>query len=138
MGVSRRSRAPAADVESASELRPAQLCNELLLALEAAEGRRKRRARNTTADSIGLELKRQLLEEIVQADPETEDFEGWLLQRCLSVGAAEGPVRAMAMSIWDEWRLAAATGDFRSWLARGAPSDDREPPSQDQERTNDR
>jgi hypothetical protein len=30
----------------------------------------------------------------------------------------------MALSIFEEWRLANAADDFRDWLARGAPSDD--------------
>ena len=107
-------------------LRPAQICGELLAALEASEGRRKRRARDTTPDTIGLRIKRELLEQVVQADPAPEDFEAWLLQRCLDAGVADGPVRAMALSIWDEWRLAGTTDDFRRWLGDGAPSDDRE------------
>ena len=102
------------------------VCAELLGALEASEGRRKRRVRDTTADSIGLQIKRDLLEAAVAADPSPEDFEGWLLDRCGDAGAAEGPVRAMALTIWDEWQLAAASTDFRRWLAQGAPSDDRE------------
>ena len=106
--------------------RPAQICAELLEALQASEGRRKRRARDTTADSIGLAIKRALLEEVVRADPDPNDFEGWLLERCLAEGVADGPVRSMAMAIWDEWRLAAASDDFRRWLSDGAPSDDRE------------
>ena len=113
---------------AAKELRPAQLCRELAIALEASEGRRKRRMRDTTPDAIGLQLKRELLEEVVRADPDPADFEAWLLQRCLDAGVANGPLRAMALSIWDEWRLAGATDEFRSWLAQGAPSDDREVP----------
>ena len=106
--------------------RPAQICAELLEALQASEGRRKRRVRDTTADAIGLRIKRELLEEIVRADPDPNDFEGWLLERCLAEGPADGPVRAMAMTIWDEWQLTAASDDFRRWLSNGAPSDDRE------------
>ncbi len=113
-------------MDASNELRPAQLCRELLAALEASEGRRKRRVRDTTADAIGLQIKRDLLEEVARADPDPDDFEGWLLERCLAEGLADGPVRAMAMTIWDEWRLAAASDDFRRWLSQGAPSDDRE------------
>lgn len=116
----------ATDPPPAEEPRPRQLCGELLAALDASDGRRKRRFRDTTPDSIGMRIKRALLEEIVQVDPEPAAFEGWLVQRCLQAGAADGPVRAMALSIWDEWRLAATTREFRDWLARGAPSDDRE------------
>ena len=108
------------------EPRPGTLCGELLTALEASDGRRKRRMRDTTPDSIGMRIKRDLLEEIVQADPEPAAFEAWLVQRCLQAGTADGPVRAMALSIWDEWRLAATTLEFRRGLAEGAPSDDRE------------
>ena len=110
----------------AEGLRPAQLCGELMAALEASEGRRKRRARNTTADSIGLQIKQDLLEEVVRADPDPADFEGWLLERCVTEGLSDGPLRAMALTIWEEWRLAESTGEFRHWLAAGAPSDDRE------------
>ena len=109
-----------------TDITPAVVCRELLAALDASEGRRKRRARNTTADAIGLEIKRELLDEIVRADPAPDDFEGWLVERCLREGPADGPVRAMALVIWDEWRLAGTTEEFRRWLAEGAPSDDRE------------
>src|SRR5438105_15814771 len=109
-------------------LTPAELCRGLLGALEGSEGRRKRRARNTTADAIGLEIKRTLLEAVVREAPATEDFEHWLMARCLAEGPSDGPLRAMALSIWDEWRFAAATVGFRTWLANGAPSDDRAAP----------
>ena len=109
-------------------MRPAEICRELLETIEASEGRRKRRMRDTTADAIGLQIKRELLEEIVQADPEAEEFEGWLLQRCLAEGPSDGPMRAIAITIWEEWQLTKASGDFRRWLADGAPSADRELP----------
>jgi hypothetical protein len=110
-------------------MRPAEICQELLETIEASEGRRKRRSRNTTADAIGLQIKRDLLEEIVRADPEADDFEGWLLERCLAEGPSDGPLRAIAITIWEEWQLTRASGDFRRWLAEGAPSEDRETPS---------
>jgi hypothetical protein len=110
-------------------MRPADICRELLETIEVSEGRRKRRVRDTTADSIGLQLKRTLLEEIVSADPEAGDFEGWLLERCLAEGPSDGPMRAIALTIWEEWQLTRASGDFRRWLAEGAPSEDRESPS---------
>ena len=110
-------------------MRPAQVCRELLETIEASEGRRKRRLRDTTADSIGLQLKRELLEEIVLADPESDAFEGWLLDRCLAEAPADGPLRTIALTIWEEWQLSNASGDFRQWLAEGAPSADRDTPS---------
>ncbi|HEX7118368.1 MAG TPA: hypothetical protein VF212_06250 [Longimicrobiales bacterium] len=107
-------------------VRPGELCRELLAALEASEGRRRRRKRDTTPDAIGLSIKRELLEAAVADDPAPEDFEGWLLDRCLARGPGGGAVRAMALSIWEEWRLVRSSPGFRAWLAQGAPSDDRD------------
>jgi hypothetical protein len=82
-----------------------------------------------------MTIKRRLLEETVRDDPDPDDFEGWLLERCLSAGdcaggsdagwpTATGPVRAMALDVLAEWRLAQRSAVFRSWLEQGAPSDD--------------
>jgi hypothetical protein len=104
--------------------RPAKVCGLLLAALEASEGRRRRRKRNTTPDSLGMAIKRRLLEETVRSDPEPDDYEGWLLERCLTSEDPSGPVRAMAMDILADWHLARSSSAFRIWLDRGAPSDD--------------
>jgi len=107
-------------------LRPAVVCGALLGALEASEGRRRRRKRDTTPDAIGMSLKRQLLEQAVLSDPEPDCFEAWLLERCLSSEmASTGAMRAMAQEVLAEWRLTAASVQFRDWLAAGAPSEDR-------------
>jgi hypothetical protein len=117
--------APGDDPRS-TRVRPAAVCRALLAALEASDGRRKRRHRDTTPDALGMAVKRDLLEAAVRADPEPEAFESWLLEQCwamagdVSVGAA----RAMALDIASECRLAAESPAFRGWLASGAPSDD--------------
>ncbi|HEX7126052.1 MAG TPA: hypothetical protein VF406_09775 [Thermodesulfobacteriota bacterium] len=105
-------------------LRPAAVCRRLLAALDAAEGRRRSRKRDTTPDAIGLAIKRALLEEIVAADPDPEALEAWLLARCTAEATGEGAWRAMARDVLAEWRLAVESRDFGEWLARGAPSDD--------------
>jgi hypothetical protein len=108
-------------------MRPAHVCRGLLAALDAAEGRRRRRQRDTTADAIGLAIKRELLEGVVADDPEPAAFEAWLFERCLDAatnGPSFGAARAMALDILAEWRLAGAAPDFGDWLERGAPSDD--------------
>jgi hypothetical protein len=105
-------------------LRPAEICRRLLAALDASEGRRRRRKRDTAPDAIGMAIKRGLLEETVRADPDPGAFEGWLLERCLTGPVASGPVRAMALDVLAEWRLAQSSEVFRSWLEQGAPSDD--------------
>ena len=105
-------------------LRPAEFCRQLLATLDASEGRRRRRKRDTTPDAIGLAIKRELLEGAMRDDPEPQDFEGWLLHRCLAAESGMGGRRAMALEVLHEWRLAAGSPSFRGWLRQGAPSDD--------------
>jgi hypothetical protein len=111
---------------SEGNFRPADVCRALLAALEGAEGRRKRRKRDQTPDAIGLAIKRQVLESVVQDDPDPEKFEGWLLEYSQRDEGApiSGAVSAMARAVLEEWRLAHLMGDFKTWLDRGAPSDD--------------
>lgn len=106
--------------------RPADVCRALLAALEASEGRRRSRKRDQTADTIGLAVKRTLLQKVVDDDPTADDFEQWLLDypaRCERPDLV-GPATAMARAVFEDWRLAHALGEFRHWLEQGAPSDD--------------
>src|SRR3954468_5869747 len=105
-------------------MRPAEICSRLLAALDASEGRRRKRKRNTTPDSIGMALKRTILEETVRHDPDPDAYEGWLLERCITPDGPSGPMRAMALDVLSDWRLAQASVAFQSWLEQGAPSDD--------------
>jgi hypothetical protein len=100
---------------------------KLLEALEASDGRRKRRKRDQTADTLGIAIKRSLLESAVADDPDPDAFERWLVERTLSAtpDVSVGAVRAMALDVLTEWRLACNFPDFDSWLEAGAPSDDR-------------
>jgi hypothetical protein len=107
-----------------SIMRPAQICSQLLAALDASEGRRRRRKRNTTPDSVGMAIKRTLLEETVRQDPDPDGYEEWLLERCLTSAEPSGPMRAMALDIMSDWCLAQTSVLFRNWLDQGAPSDD--------------
>ena len=107
-------------------LTPAELCRGLLGALDASEGRRRRRSRNTTADSIGLAIQRDLLEAVARESPAAADFERFLMERCIAAGESDGATRAMALSIWQQWQLAAEAESYGVWIAAGAPSDDRD------------
>jgi hypothetical protein len=111
---------------SPEAFRPADICRALLAALDAAEGRRRKRKRDQTPDAFGLAVKRDLLQRAVAADPAPEAFEEWLLNYPLTCTTPElhGPALAMARAVFDEWRLAHVLGEFRRWLAHGAPSDD--------------
>jgi hypothetical protein len=111
-----------------NEARPADVCRGLLDALDATEGRRRRRKRDTTPDAIGIGIKRALLAAAVRDDPAPEAFEAWLLERSLEAhyGASVGAVRAMAREVLQEWRLARLAPSFQQWLEAGAPSEDAE------------
>lgn len=104
-------------------LRPGVFCRQLLAALAASEGRQRRRKRDQTADSIGLGLRRELLEQAAVDDPEPARFEEWLLRQSLTAEAS-GPVRALAAQILDEYRVVLHDPDLARWLAEGAPSAD--------------
>ena len=117
----------AQDGGSTRDVRPGTVCARLLAAMEGSEGRRKRRKRDTTPDAVGLGIKRDLLARAADDDPEPDDFEGWLLERCLDAGPLAGATRAMALEVLQEWRVALAAPSFRAWLERGAPTDDRRP-----------
>lgn len=112
--------------DSSHALRPSDVCRALLAALEAAEGRRRNRKRDQTADAFGLTVKRHLLQRVVEDDPAPDAFEGWLLNYPMTCHAPElvGPAFAMARAVFEEWRLAHTLGEFRLWLEQGAPSDD--------------
>ena len=107
-------------------LRPADVCRALLAALDAAEGRRRRRKRDQTPDAFGLSVKRHLLESAVAADPAPDAFEAWLLEYPATRESPElvGPAFAMARAVFEEWQLAHTLGSFRQWLEEGAPSAD--------------
>ncbi len=115
------------DGGGAPSVRPATVCAHLLAAMEGSEGRRKRRKRDTTPDAVGLGIKRDLLARAAVDDPGPDDFEGWLLERCLEAGPLAGATRAMALEVLQEWQVALAAPSFRTWLERGAPTDDRRP-----------
>ena len=115
-------------MSDADALTPAEVCRKLLLALSASDGRRQRRKRDTTPDTIGMAIKRRLLERAVIEAPAESEFEGWLLHQCMADreggGEGSGAIRAMALEILDDWRMAKAQPAFLQWLTRGAPSDD--------------
>lgn len=105
--------------------RPAEFCRLFLAALAASEGRQRRRKRDQTPDTVGLELKRALLEGAIAADPDPDRFEEWLLAQTLAAPAA-GPVRAMCGEILQEYRMACVDPEYGRWLAAGAYSADAE------------
>lgn len=104
-------------------LRPARVCTALLAAVNASEGRSRARKRDQTPDSIGLGLRRDLLERAAHDDPDPDAFERWLLDH-VEASTCPGAVRAIARTVLDEWRLAHVMESFATWLEQGAPSED--------------
>jgi hypothetical protein len=110
--------------EAPAPLPPAEFSRHLLLTIEASEGRRRKRKRDTTPDAIGLNIKRELLERAIADAPLPDEFEGWLLEQVLSMPVGSGAVRAICLQILEEYRLATVDQEFRHWLLAGAPSAD--------------
>jgi hypothetical protein len=104
-------------------LRPARVCTALLSALKASDGRSRARKRDQAPDSIGLALRRELLEKAAREDPDAHAFEQWLIDHVES-STVPGAVRAIALAVLDEWHLAHQMPSFAVWLEHGAPSDD--------------
>lgn len=103
---------------------PAEFARHALEAMEASEGRRKRRHRDTTPDRIGLDLKRKILEDVITHQPSRGELEDHLFA-LVNASDDPGATRAMCVDVLDEYRAAASSPGFRGWLERGAPSDDR-------------
>jgi hypothetical protein len=110
-------------INADSPLRPARVCTALLAALNASDGRSRSRKRDQTPDSIGLTLRRELLEQAAREDPEPQAFEQWLLDH-VEGSTAPGAVRAIALAVLDDWYLVHQMPSFAVWLERGAPSAD--------------
>ena len=104
-------------------VRPAQVCEWLLTSVEVAEGRRKRRPRNTTPDNIGLNLKLEVLQACIAADPEPDQFEGWLADAAVRSDQASGPLRAVCADVLFEWQTVLTNPDYRDWLLAGPEAD---------------
>jgi hypothetical protein len=108
-----------------NDLRPGDVCRALLAALDASDGRRKKRKRDQTPDAIGLAAKRALLERAVLEDPDAAHFEEWLQRSARDADpVAASASAAMAQTLLEEWRLVHAMPEFAAWLEHGAPSED--------------
>jgi hypothetical protein len=93
-------------------LRPRDLA---LLLLASGDLLPRQRARDQQADIAGMDLKRRILDRLAAIDPEPHDLEAALLRIVEEIGLPQGPARAVAASIRDEWRAACAAPE---WVAQ--------------------
>jgi len=93
-------------------LRPHDLA---LLFLASGDLRPRQRARDQQADTAGLELKRRILQELVDIDPDPEALEITLIKIVDKFGPPFGPTRAVAAIVRDEWQTACTSPE---WLAQ--------------------
>ncbi|MBI3462482.1 MAG: hypothetical protein HY000_05390 [Planctomycetes bacterium] len=100
--------------------RPAQLAR---LLLDASHAPRKR-ARDQQADETGGALERRMLERLMALDPSAEALDRALAQIVREMGEPEGPARALALHIREQWQAACREPQLVPWLllhARGHP-----------------
>jgi hypothetical protein len=74
----------------------------------------RKRARDQQADLAGLALKRRVLDALAARDPEPDDMEGALLAIVVEVGSPPGATRAIALALFEDWRIATETP---GWVA---------------------
>src|SRR5438094_7888760 len=98
-------------VPSPSILRPRDLA---LLVLASGDLRPRKRARDQQADRAGLELKRRILQRLIDVDPEPAQLEAALVGIVEEIGPPTGPARAVAMVVREEWQAACAAPE---WVA---------------------
>ena len=85
-----------------------------LLLLASGDLPPRQRARDQQADRAGLQLNRQLLEQIIALDPEPVALEETLMQIVHALSPPSGPVRALALAFLEDWQAARADPE---WLA---------------------
>src|SRR5262245_38834181 len=83
-----------------------------LLLLTSGDLMPRDRLRNQTADAIGLELKRRLLQALADLDPEPAKLEETLASLIDELGPPTGPVRALAVSFREEWQALPANPEW--------------------------
>ena len=97
-----------------------------LLLLGSGDALPRSRARDQQADAAGLELKRRVLAGVVARDPEPDDLEAALLTIIDDFGPPDGPTRAVARGVLDEYRFAASAPGWVPHLLDEATAPPRE------------
>jgi hypothetical protein len=83
-----------------------------LLILGSGDLRPRKRARDQQADRAGLDLKRRMLDRLVEIDPEPQELDAALLRIVGEMGPPTGPTRAIAESIREDWQAACLSPEW--------------------------
>lgn len=108
------------NMESAS-LRPRDLA---VLLLASRDLRPRQRARDQQADLAGLEIKRRMLRQLADLDPEPAEVDSALQGIIDQMGPPFGPTRAIAVLIREEWQTACLCPDWITHLLSEAVDED--------------
>ena len=103
--------------DSSAPLRPRDLA---LLLLASGDLRPRKRARDQQADHAGLDLKRRVLDRLAALDPEPADLEASLQSIVEEFGPPQGPTRAIAATIREDWQDASASPAWLQQLLEAA------------------
>jgi hypothetical protein len=80
----------------------------------------RQRARDQQADLAGAEMRLQVLKGIVELDPDPPALEAALHKIVHELDAPSGPLRAIAVSLRDDFQATATTPELLAWLKAGA------------------
>jgi hypothetical protein len=83
-----------------------------LLLLAGRDLRPRQRARDQRADTAGLDLKRRILQELIDRDPEPAEVATALFTCIDRFGPPFGPTRAVAALVHEEWQAACVSPDW--------------------------
>jgi hypothetical protein len=92
------------------------------LLLASGDLRPRKRARDQQADRAGLDLKRRVLDRLAALDPEPEAVPTTLAQIIDEFGLPQGPTRAIATLVWEEWQMACVSPGWVTQLLDEATS----------------
>ncbi len=100
-------------------MRPRDLA---VLLLASGDLMPRQRARDQQADRAGLDLKRRVLDRLAALDPEPDELEATLFRIIAEIGPPEGPARAIASGIRDEWLAVCSSPEWVAHLLAEATS----------------
>lgn len=84
--------------------------------MKARWGKPRERARDMRADEFGLALKLQVIDHIIEADPDPDQLAATLAQFAAQAGPHSGPVRGICTDLLYDWDQAQMAPAWVEWL----------------------